>query len=98
MNTDVLTVTLNPSIDRTVYLTELIPHELNRAARTQVDPGGKGINVARVLQNFGTPVLATGLIGGDRVACCCASLMRLVSRPTFCRSAANTNAHQPQIV
>ena len=66
MNTDVLTVTLNPSIDRTVYLTELIPYELNRAARTQIDPGGKGINVARVLQNFGVPVLATGLIAGEQ--------------------------------
>lgn len=66
MNTDVLTVTLNPSIDRTVYLSELIPYELNRATHTQTDPGGKGINVARVLHNFGVPVKATGLIAGDQ--------------------------------
>ena len=61
----VLTVTLNPSIDKTILVEKLKPYELNRVVDSRVDPGGKGINVARVLNNFGVDVLATGLIAGD---------------------------------
>jgi 1-phosphofructokinase len=61
----VLTVTLNPSIDKTILVEKLKPYELNRIVDSRVDPGGKGINVARVLKNFGVDVLATGLIAGD---------------------------------
>ena len=60
----VLTVTLNPSIDKTILVEELKPYELNRVVGSRVDPGGKGINVAKVLKNFGVEVLATGLIAG----------------------------------
>ncbi len=65
MKQKILTVTLNPSIDKTITLEKLLPYQLNRAISTRQDPGGKGINVARVLKNLNMEVLATGLIAGE---------------------------------
>jgi 1-phosphofructokinase len=64
----VLTVTLNPAIDRTVWVDELIPGTTHRTADTRATFGGKGINVARVVARSGTPVLAIGLAGEDQAA------------------------------
>jgi 1-phosphofructokinase len=66
MKQKVITVTMNPSIDKTVELNQLIPYGLNRAKSSRLDPGGKGINVGRILQNFGVDVTATGLIAGNQ--------------------------------
>lgn len=66
MDHKVLTITLNPSIDQTISVEKLIPYSLNRVNNTRTDPGGKGINVARVLKNFGIDVTAAGLIAGDQ--------------------------------
>jgi 1-phosphofructokinase len=65
MKEKIITVTLNPSIDKTILVEKLNPYELNRSISTRLDPGGKGINVARALKNFGVDVLATGLIAGS---------------------------------
>ena len=54
MSRTILTVTLNPSLDRT-----LIENK-----KEIVYAGGKGINVARVLTNLGRPTVTTGIIGG----------------------------------
>ncbi|WP_435277649.1 1-phosphofructokinase family hexose kinase [Rhodococcus yananensis] len=55
----IVTLTANPSLDRTIGLTgPLVRGAVHRAATTAVDPGGKGINVARVLHGAGLPVLA----------------------------------------
>jgi 1-phosphofructokinase len=60
----VITVTLNPSIDKTIQLNKLVPYGLNRVKGTRIDPGGKGINVGRVLKSFGVEIKITGLIAG----------------------------------
>ncbi|MCS6948839.1 MAG: 1-phosphofructokinase [bacterium] len=60
----VLTVTLNPSVDRLVYVQQLQRHDTNRILRIEEDVGGKGVNVARVLRRLGVPVVATGFLGG----------------------------------
>lgn len=60
----ILTVTLNPSVDRTVFINRLSPHETNRVIKTETDAGGKGINAARVLKELGQEVCATGFLGG----------------------------------
>lgn len=60
----VVTVTLNPAIDKTLTIPKLRLGELNRVQDVQVDPGGKGINVTKVLNQFGVKVTATGLIAG----------------------------------
>lgn len=62
----VVTVTLNPAIDKTVTVPSLLVGGLNRVAETRIDPGGKGINVAKVLHDFGVQVRATGLIAGSQ--------------------------------
>lgn len=60
----ILTVTLNPSVDRLIYIKQLVPHDTNRILRIEEDVGGKGVNVARVLRRLGVPVVATGFLGG----------------------------------
>lgn len=64
MTTTVVTVTLNPAIDKTVTVSSLEVGGLNRIQHSRLDPGGKGINVAKVLQGFGLDVTATGFIAG----------------------------------
>jgi 1-phosphofructokinase len=60
----IVTVTANPSLDRTVQVRKLVRGGLNRASSIRVDPGGKGINVARALVSNGTPVRAVVAAGG----------------------------------
>lgn len=61
----IITVTLNPAIDRTVFVRKLCPGGLNRVERVVEDAGGKGINVARTLQALGGTCLATGLLARE---------------------------------
>jgi tagatose 6-phosphate kinase len=60
----IVTVTLNPALDLTYAVDALVPHGTHRVATVAERPGGKGLNVARVLHTLGEPVLATGLLGG----------------------------------
>ncbi len=60
----IATVTLNPSLDEWVELDALRVGELNRASGFARYPGGKGINVSRVVQELGGRTLAVGLAGG----------------------------------
>jgi 1-phosphofructokinase family hexose kinase len=61
----VATVTLNPSLDEWVQLEVLRAGELNRAEHFARYPGGKGINVSRVIHELGGKTIAYGLSGGD---------------------------------
>ena len=55
----ITTLTPNPSLDRTVSLPgELIRGGVNRLAGVTIEPGGKGLNVARVLVGAGRVVTA----------------------------------------
>jgi 1-phosphofructokinase family hexose kinase len=60
----ILTVTLNPGLDRTLEVPSFTPGRRHRTVDQQAMPGGKGINVARALKRLGQPVIATGIIGG----------------------------------
>jgi 1-phosphofructokinase len=60
----VVTITLNPALDKTVTIKKLIHGGLNRVSDIRIDAGGKGINVAKVLNKFRVNVIATGLISG----------------------------------
>ncbi len=60
----ILTISLNPAVDKTAVCDKLIPGQLNRLSAVQICPGGKGINVSRALNCLGEDVCAMGFIGG----------------------------------
>jgi 1-phosphofructokinase len=60
----IYTVTLNPSIDLLVKVNSFQLNGLNRMHKEQKFPGGKGINVSRVLSRIGVETTALGFIGG----------------------------------
>lgn len=60
----IYTCTITPSIDYTVYLPEFHPGKLNRSEEVYYFPGGKGINVSRVLNRLNTKSIALGFAGG----------------------------------
>jgi 1-phosphofructokinase len=60
----IVTLTLNPSVDRTVEVETLARGEVMRALGVRVDPGGKGINVSRALAAHGLPTRAVVTVGG----------------------------------
>ncbi|EKZ0314664.1 1-phosphofructokinase [Listeria monocytogenes] len=60
----IYTITLNPSIDYIVQIDQLNLGGLNRMKQDYKLPGGKGINVSRVLNQLNVPSLATGFLGG----------------------------------
>ncbi|MFF0234449.1 1-phosphofructokinase [Micromonospora sp. NPDC005254] len=61
----IVTVTLNPSLDRAVEVDSLTRGEVIRAATAHLDPGGKGVNVSRALLANGVPSVAVLPSGGD---------------------------------
>ncbi|MGZ0040505.1 1-phosphofructokinase [Paenibacillus ottowii] len=60
----IYTVTLNPSIDYIVEVDDLKLGDLNRMKRDLKLPGGKGINVSRILNQLGADSTAIGFLGG----------------------------------
>ncbi|MYL49099.1 1-phosphofructokinase [Halobacillus litoralis] len=60
----IYTCTLNPSIDYIMNVEAFEAGALNRAKETFYYPGGKGINVARVMKRLGVKTKALGYIGG----------------------------------
>lgn len=60
----IVTVTPNPSVDRTFELEHLARGEVNRATSVHEHPGGKGINVSRALARHGVPTVAVLPVGG----------------------------------
>src|SRR3954454_1167820 len=76
----IATLTANPSVDRTIEVDRLERGAVLRATGVRVEPGGKGVNVARALAANGTPARAVlpcggaegdqlvGLLAGDATA------------------------------
>lgn len=63
MNRMITAVALNPAVDRTLLVPNFTAGAANRAASVRMDPGGKGINVARVASNLKAPVQVLGFLG-----------------------------------
>lgn len=61
----ILTVTLNPAVDISYTLEQLSLDTVNRVDVVSKSAGGKGLNVARVLNQLGADVAATGFLGGS---------------------------------
>ncbi len=60
----IITVTLNPAVDKTARVKELNIGGLNRIYGMRSDAGGKGINVSRAISALGGESLAMGFLGG----------------------------------
>lgn len=60
----IVTVTMNPAIDKTVDVENFEAGGLNRILRSVSDAGGKGINVSKTICELGGKSIATGFIGG----------------------------------
>lgn len=60
----IVTVTMNPTIDKTVDVGYLKRGGLNRVKHVESDAGGKGINVSKTIHELGGESIATGFIGG----------------------------------
>lgn len=61
----IVTVTMNPAIDKTVEIDTLVPEGLNRIRKVEYDAGGKGINVSKTICELGGTSIATGFLGGN---------------------------------
>src|SRR5437773_6767166 len=60
----IITVTLNAAIDKTLEVPNFRLGRRHRSVAQTTMPGGKGVNVARVIKRLGRPVVATGFAGG----------------------------------
>ncbi|MBP7175942.1 MAG: 1-phosphofructokinase [Thermoclostridium sp.] len=69
MSPKVITVTLNPAIDKIMTTDEFIVGQLNRVRTLQTDPGGKGINVSKALVSYGVDQVALGILAGKNGKC-----------------------------
>ncbi len=86
----IATLTLNPAIDLTVSVPNFRAGQVNRAQSSQADPGGKGVNVASWLADYGFAVAVTGFLGADNDQIFRALFERKQIDDRFVRIAGNT--------
>ncbi|MCG3135132.1 MAG: Tagatose-6-phosphate kinase [Planctomycetes bacterium] len=60
----IVTLTPNPALDKTLLVAALRHGAVNRARESHLDPGGKGVNAARVVHRLGRPAVALVVAGG----------------------------------
>ena len=60
----IVTVTLNPAMDQTLVLPKFVAGDTLRVKSSRIDPGGKGINVSRVIRELGGESIAMGFAPG----------------------------------
>ncbi|EXX87914.1 phosphofructokinase [Paenibacillus darwinianus] len=89
----VITVTLNPALDKTVTIDRFEYGGLNRIQEMRTDAGGKGINVAKVLKRFDTDVLACGILAGHQGGVITEKLATLGIRSGFVQTAGETRTN-----
>lgn len=65
MNKSILTLTVNPAIDRIITVDRLVFEDRAYILSTTEAAGGRGINAARVLTSFGAPTVAITTSGRD---------------------------------
>ncbi|MEX3613200.1 MAG: 1-phosphofructokinase [Burkholderia gladioli] len=61
----VVTVTPNPALDQTVRVAGLALGAVNQAESLEINAGGKGVNVAGCLADYGIVTIVTGLLGRE---------------------------------
>ena len=86
----ILTVTANPSIDKTYLVDSLSPGHVLRVKECVATIGGKGLNVSKAARRLGAEVTATGFVGGHSGAYICEGLADYGIADAFIRTAAET--------
>ncbi len=61
----ILTITLNPAVDKTACVDELVPGGLNRLDNVVISAGGKGINVSKTIKAMHKESKALGFVAGS---------------------------------
>lgn len=61
----ILTITLNPALDKMIRLNDFKLGKLNKIISTNVSAGGKGINVTKILSKLNIKNQAVAIIGGN---------------------------------
>lgn len=61
----IATITVNPAVDQTVSVDHFQTGAVNRSKAMRFDAGGKGVNVASFLADFGLEVAVTGFLGEE---------------------------------
>jgi 1-phosphofructokinase len=61
----IVTVTMNPALDKTADVVSLCPGALNRLRNVRIDAGGKGVNVSKLIKVLGGESVCTGFVGGS---------------------------------
>ena len=79
----IYTVTLNPALDKTVEIPGMALDTVNRVTSMRIDPGGKGINVSKVIAKLGGESCAVGILGGESGRTLLAALEREGLRTHF---------------
>lgn len=64
----VVTITLNPAIDRTLVIPDFAAGSVHRVESERRNAGGKGVNVAAALARAGHRVAVTGFLGRENTA------------------------------
>lgn len=89
----IITVTLNPALDKTLTIPGFALDAVNRAVSGRLDAGGKGVNVSKVLKSLGAESLATGFLGGATGAMIADALERLQIRSEFVYTVGETRTN-----
>ena len=89
----IYTVTLNPALDKTVQVPQMCVDAVNRITQMRTDPGGKGINVSKVIAKLGGQSTVLALLGGStgRKIADALEEMGLTCRMTFIPGETRTN-------
>jgi 1-phosphofructokinase len=95
----IVTVTPNPSVDRTVFVDDVVLGAVNRGNRSRSEPSGKGVNVALALHAHDVPVRAVltagGSVGAQLRQMLCAAGLETVIVPIAGEIRSNVSLTQP---
>lgn len=89
----IITVTCNPALDRSLTVPQFSADAVNRATGSRLDPGGKGVNVSKVLNAIGADSIATGFLGGSAGSAIASALDTLGIRHDFVRVTGETRTN-----
>lgn len=92
----VLTVTLNPAIDKILIVDSFEVHKLHRLMKDEmsmVSAGGKGVNIAKTLNKLGDVVIASGFAGGHEGHMLCDAIRKegITTNFIFTQGSTRTN-------